>query len=367
MIKTKRMMVLDKKRTPNHFYIPPGSFSNFKTAREAILQGSSTTYNINFLGDSITEGVGATNYDSYTNANKSYVSQVREKINLKYGNTGFGFIPVGYPYNKTLKWTFGGEGWTDSTYGANAYSKKSSTNGDTATLTFTGTGIGLLFMNANTMGKFTYSIDGSDPVEIDTYSAVTSYSKIYEITGLESGEHTITITNTTPDAKYLEFQGGYPITTNPGFRVNMVGRASVGMGSIGAFARSLCASIDVFTPVLTVISYSSNDFKSQLALGTYETYLKAIITRAKMYGDVLITTIGLRNESKTIPQESYFNVLRSVAVSENVPLLDIAKKWGNAASAVSNGYITSPETTHPNDVGHGDIASAVLDILDVKW
>ena len=66
--------------------------------------------------------------------------------------------------------------------------------GDAAvTFTFSGTGVKLLGARSNQLGKFTYSLDQKEPVEVDTYSGSYGYGELLSLQGLEDMEHTLEI------------------------------------------------------------------------------------------------------------------------------------------------------------------------------
>lgn len=74
-------------------------------------------------------------------------------------------------------------------------SKGSNTPGSTASYTFTGTGVTWIGQVDVNFGKATVAIDGVTKATVDCYGPTNkSQQSLYEITGLERGPHTITIT-----------------------------------------------------------------------------------------------------------------------------------------------------------------------------
>ena len=117
------------------------------------------------------------------------------------------------------------------------------------------------------------------------------------------------------------------LKVHPGSRTNMMGKASA-LSSNMSSDSALMAEIDVYKPVLTIISLTANDFNKQVDLITYEANLQKIISKAKIYGDVLLTTIGLRILTASTPQQNYFDVVKDLAKKNNVAFLDVAGRWG---------------------------------------
>lgn len=64
------------------------------------------------------------------------------------------------------------------------------------TYTFQGTGISLYGARNTGLGKFTYSIDGGNATEVDTKADKFGRQKLFAVTGLPEGEHTIVINST---------------------------------------------------------------------------------------------------------------------------------------------------------------------------
>lgn len=108
---------------------------------------------------------------------------------------------------------YSGSGWKSSTNRSNSYpdfgrtAKYTSTNGSSATLTFTGTSVTFFTERGVNYGKATVSIDGGPLTTIDMYfkGTKTSYryyqSNVYTVSGLTAGKHTIKITKKS--GKYL--------------------------------------------------------------------------------------------------------------------------------------------------------------------
>ena len=79
--------------------------------------------------------------------------------------------------------------------------KVSSTIGDTFTITFTGSSIGLIMEKGGSMGKFYASVDGGEETLVDLYvNAIVSRTVVYQQTGLSNSEHVLTVTVATKNA-----------------------------------------------------------------------------------------------------------------------------------------------------------------------
>ena len=75
----------------------------------------------------------------------------------------------------------------------------SSRKGDTATLTFTGTGISVISGTGTDHGMVSLRVDGDAPVEatghVDSDQNRPAQKVLHEFTGLSGGRHTLTVTN----------------------------------------------------------------------------------------------------------------------------------------------------------------------------
>ena len=90
----------------------------------------------------------------------------------------------------------------EDTTASKATLTRSSTPGDTAALTFTGTGVRLVTSTGTDHGEFTVRVDDADPVTVSSTRVDTEQNKptqfvAFEATDLAQGEHTVTVTNTS--------------------------------------------------------------------------------------------------------------------------------------------------------------------------
>lgn len=347
---------------------------NLKHWRSALAQlkaGANKIINLNFIGDSITEGglsgggaASGSTPSSYLN--NGYVGRVRSALASKYGDQGTGYISVYYPHSSPF-WTFG-SGWSQSSYGTTGYSQFTSTNGATASYTFTGTGFVLLTVQTSSAGSLSVSIDGGAATIYNLNNATTNYCYPITISGLTNGSHTISITTQLTTGQFSWILGGYPTNANTaGIRVNNCARWGTIAQDSGQASSSVIAEIDYWTPTLTVIALTANDFAAQTSLANYQLYLQSIINHALSYGDCILMSIGMRSDvlSPTISQASYIQTMQNLALQNNCVYLDMWDRWGGSASYAQSflNFYGSGEKVHPNDYGHQDIATAILNVI----
>jgi hypothetical protein len=338
----------------------------WRLAKARLDYGINEIINVNFVGDSITEGQSGagTNITQY---GKNYVAKLRDAFATKYGDVGEGWIGNRYPAGATTgRWTYTGtwvpygvQGWI---YGANGAAKTSTLN-STATLAFNGTGIKILFQSGTSFSDVTIKID-SGTAEAFNMTGADDSLKEYTKTGLTDGAHTvvITYTGTWGSASLL---GAYEIKpATKGVRVNKMSVAGATIDHISQYELNGKVCIDYFNPKLTVFSFLGNDFNVQIPLKDFEAKYQTAITRAKQFGDVMITTTSgiFRQTTQATDMEDYRAILFNLAMKNNIAYVDIAKRFGDTWSVASSlGYIA--DDTHPKPEGHQDIFNVIYKIL----
>lgn len=330
-------------------------------AKRAKALASNYKAQINIAGDSISEGAysGSGSSDWIT---KGYVGRIRSALASKYGDCGTGIIPAAFPNGSPYLVSSGFSLVPGGTPGCGFgnYYYQSNVLGSTLTYTFNGTGVEIYYVQGTAVGNFNYSVDGGSAVGVTARVNPTNYAQKVQITGLTDGTHTIVITQNFSGSN-VQITGACPIKGSNGIQVNLVGKYGT---TVDAMSRDNCLSAEfgLIPPDLTIIALTANDFGNQTDLPTYQANLQKIIGKAKLSGDVLITTIGVRNEVKTISQTEYINICKSLAQSNNCAYIDIYSRWNGASGAVESGYFY--DTVHPNDIGHQDIATAILKVID---
>lgn len=315
--------------------------------------------NLNILGTSIACGGIASDYRL-----KGWVGLLRSYLNAKFTDVGQGFIPS---YQKTTldvnMWTFTGTGWYTSTgYGVMDNSKTTVTLNDKASLQFNGTGITLVTFEGAYSGNIQMIVDGVVKGTFNLYNASSSNPvKEVAITGLTSGNHTLEVKN-VETGKALIIIGAYETKGTKGVRVNQ----NCMFGGTSSMAvmndSSMKAEIDCWNPILTMIEFQTNDYFNQVPIATFKNNIQTLITRAKLFGDVLLIPCGVREEldTKTIKQTEYIQALKELALSNNVVFMDIFSRWGGEFNYAKNEVNYIFDTVHPNDEGHQDIANWII-------
>jgi hypothetical protein len=344
-----------------------GSFTHWLSALTNLGNGTNTIYDICMCGDSITEGLG-TNLQSNI-PTRSFVGRMRKIFTDRYGDVGVGFIPVWWPFGSPL-WTFTG------TWGGNYWfglpgGKDTNTNGDTANITFTGTGFEILTLVGPNVSTISVSIDSGTPTTINLANGQSGSDQIPSFvtvaSGLTQGTHTLNITNASATGpKYFGLSGGRPLMGTKGIRLNNMGHAGALVkectdNGVGQYINNY----NLFNPTLTVISYGANDFAVQESIANFTSYYQTLITAAKAKGDVLLVNLGMRSDvaSPTILQSSYMTALSNLAATNNVPFLDMNAYFGaDPANRYLDGLIDSSKVHYMDRMSYL-VAEQILNAL----
>lgn len=149
-----------------------------KRYRHALYSNLNLTLGFHTLRIVVDGTKNASSSDYYVNVD--YVATAISPVRV-YDNAETGSIA----YSGT--WTT----WTDiGDYGSTEHN--SNTTNNTATLSFTGTGVQWVGAKYNTYGKAEVIVDGVSRGIVDQYAASKQYQQVlYEIAGLSSGAHTI--------------------------------------------------------------------------------------------------------------------------------------------------------------------------------
>jgi lysophospholipase L1-like esterase len=76
--------------------------------------------------------------------------------------------------------------------------------------------------------------------------------------------------------------------------------------------------------ILTIINLGINDWENAVSTTTFNTNMQAIITAAKLAGDVLLATPNTTNGTASIAtQATYVAKIQTLATSNSVKLVDL--------------------------------------------
>ena len=333
----------------------------WRTAMADIRCGlGSTIYNLNFIGDSISEAQYTTNY----NIDSGFVGVVRNKLITKYFDNGKGFVGTNYPRYGTRLWTFDASfnPYALGNFGLYRDSMTTTTALAVASISLSGTEIRVVMQKNSMCGSFTATVDGVDKGSFNCNNTTDSVGEFVIATGLTDETHALVITKSN-NTNALIIIGAYGTKGTKGIRVNRMARAGMGTTDATYNAEVLSAEFNsvVLKPTLTIIELGANDVAGDVPLETYRANLQILITKALTVGDCLLMSVLLSSAFNTISKQlQYMSVMKELAILNNCAFVDTAGRWGNTEPPAS--FISSQG--HWSDIGHQDVASALLRVLD---
>lgn len=181
------------------------------------------------------------------------------------------------------------------------------------------------------------------------------------------GYHTLTVRAGVENGPV--FILGVEAVTGMGISVTNVGRGSTVAANLTGgdtwLDSSLKAAIDVNAADLSIVMYAENSPGYQTP-ESMKTDYRVLLDRIKASGSdlLLVTSIDWEGEGTTsspmlAPQEEYNAAVYELADEYDVPLWDLASRWGKYED--SPGYYA--DRIHPSPTGYADIGAGLYSIL----
>ncbi len=168
----------------------------------------------------------------------------------------------------------------------------------------------------------------------------TGNAFIYGVEAYDSSKNQITIFNTgSPASKATDWDA----TGKPWSPIN---------------------SWDYYDPDLILICLGANEWISGDSTATYQAALEDIIDGILAYGDIDVALVipPPSNETTYSNQAAYRTVLQNLAVSYDIPLIDIYTAFGGQAAADALGYYVGDDV-HLTSTGYQAMAAEVYDVI----
>jgi hypothetical protein len=346
--------------------IPTGFSQSMPKWRKALagVRAKTAYAKIACVGDSETYGNMATG----TNANivaANYPTRLSEILNANIpaiaasffgdGSWGAGSINSADPRITPGAWagngpnSVGGASWTATSAATFAFAPGVAI--DTVDVwSFSNTGL----------GSFSVNVDGGATLATVSENAAAAAFKTTVSTTLAT--HTINAVWASGSAFFFGMDAYSSATKS--VRVLNMGRGSAASSYWNTPNAPFdpASALQVVAPDLTIIMLGVNDWQTSVSVGTYMTNMQALITAAKVSGDVLLVSPLPTNPANSpfVPnatQQGFVQACYALAASNNVPLLDMNYRFGGSFSAGSQWY--SSDGIHPLGIGYSDMALAV--------
>jgi len=345
---------------------------------EAVANRATTPVSIMAVGDSQTEGYGASSPAG------PWVRLLADALLAKYPIAGLPTQPfyhqpmnTGQPsYTPRVVVTPAGVSATDyaidTTWGYGRFSGRFRTTVPTGVFTFTGTGADIYFVQFAGISKMLVSVDGGAAVTVDTTSTTYGIREkaAYKIRGLTSGAHTVTFkSDGTTTSLFPTGVASYDGDESKGFHVFNGGHsgwkagdfASPGGDSLGMANRWPGGRV----PNLITLGLGHNETIATTP-ATFKTNMNTLIDQLMTGLDPAtpIVLVGwfekLTTATATWPQ--YITVLYEIAAARsNVLVCDFSARWPKiGTTAFATAYYDS---THMSPTGHRLAAQVLADFL----
>lgn len=226
----------------------------------------------------------------------------------------------------------------------------------------------IYYLLGTSNGTFATAIDGSGAGTQSTTGAAGIGSVTYTASsGL--GLHTINITWSSGGNIHILGEVAYnsAIKTLNVLNAGWIG-SNTSQWAEHSVATSPLPTIGSLAPTLTLINLGINDWVEAQTLTNYQANMQALITEAKISGDVIIVSPNASAPSGSSPppfatQATYVAVLKALAISNSVPFVDQFDALGPYSTYSPLGL--SYDGLHLNTAGYFRFSTNVADAVKV--
>lgn len=333
------------------------------------LTDQSTPTDIVVVGDSITEGLGASSW------RKRWVNVLQDRLRASFnppnvpGGAGYfnGWNQSGYP-----DWPCDPSNpVTDTNFGLGRQSLIMTTNGDSAIFETTPviTGFDLVVVktsDASGATQIQYSVDGGATVTVDLTDASVSRGGYHlPVRGLEQGEHALIVASAAGNVIFegIAYFNGDEET---GVRVWEGGQSGFRAADYTAPNNLWLQSLIDIQPSLVILAVGSNDYETGRTTSQFSDDVVEICTGVE-------TVLGYRPSFALVAYyershagwEEFRQAYRDLSVSQNAALIDVSPSFGPWEDDTRGGLMAA-DKHHPSDAGSAIIGSAVAEILGAR-
>jgi lysophospholipase L1-like esterase len=380
MASVKSLSLLDAPGAVSSIRQVDARYPALATFRTALTSRASSPVDILCIGDSLTEGIGAT-----TRANR-WVEKLRDQLRARYPTAGVaggeGFIAASTWTNSipSWGWTYVGN-WTQS--GAYGYGQRnvllqSGPTPGSMTRTVSGTSIRVYYTRYTGGGGFSVYLDGSGTpaLTVDTTVGATGVDdggRSSLIPLGTRGSHTVKIEWSTGANGQPSYIGGimvYDQDETSGIRLTEAGHSSSASSywdqTLNSAIGSMTANITATDPDLVIIELGGNDMFQSRVPADFKASMVNIISQVRTAKPSVAILVLMMYEivgSYAYPWSDYAGKARElVAGDTGLALLDLGAYLPTTATTNSP-YGLLYDGLHPSDVGHDVIARRIADYL----
>lgn len=340
--------------------------------------------NVVCLGDSITEGQGATNWDY------AWRSRLRDMLRARYptpgqSGGGRGFLGAAGSGEGSFTWPSTIAGSPTLSVNVGPKSRWVQFNGAAQTITFalTGDSADIMWTKQPGGGTFSWAVDGGSATNVSTAAGTDVDGQLTHISLGTPGPHTLVLARVSGTSNIdgvTEFYGDY----SSGIQVHDAGHYGASTANWVSWLGSAsgpAAAIAALSPDLIMITLGTNDQDLNVLPATYQANLQAIITGLKSqltapYPAIVLNMLAPRTGQSglTYPWSQYVSAAYAVAAADTsgpfgspgnslVTVMDftLGPRMEGADTDVYG--VWAVDGVHPDNAGHQMIADALVSFL----
>jgi lysophospholipase L1-like esterase len=347
--------------------------------------------NIVCLGDSITEGEGATGPPS-TGFENRWLARLRDMLRSRFPTQGLtgggrGFIGAASTGELTFAWpATASQTLGTGTAGPKAKFLQLAGTGQSITFNLLGDTADIMWAQVPYGGTFSWAVDGGTATNVSTNGSSLVDGKLTHIALGPAGPHTLVLSWVKGQSNIdgvIEYNGDYAT----GIQLHDAGHygaqtstwtSALNGGSVSGPA----AAIAALSPSAVIITLGVNDQYLGVVPATYQSRLQTIITDLKATLPSPYPTFLLNMLPPRVNQSSYtYPWSQYIAAAQNVAAADTSGPGGTSVVAVMDftaapsmpgadtdvyGFWEAGNLVHPSDKGHQRIADCLAEYLCVN-
>jgi lysophospholipase L1-like esterase len=212
------------------------------------------------------------------------------------------------------------------------------------------------------LGGFSVSADAGGATNYST-SAAAGYGKITFSSG-SLASHVYKIKAIDNNHLFIVGMVAYNSAVKQVSILNMGYGGSLAVENSSNLWQSLSAVVAAYAPSLVIIDIGINDALSGTALSTFQTQVQTQISAAVNNNADVLLVIPIPTNPASIAASvtaGYQGVIRGLAQSNNVPLLDMASRIGAYAPALAKGFYYS-DGVHGTGLMYQDLAAKIASL-----